>query len=170
SMTNFLRSIPIAIVLFLALGSTPSHAGYYWWRYHAHGFLNANNLPDDGTSDTDYAHHFSYGYRPVTNQEQHGDTLVLFLGGVPSRTESYESFYINAVDRGYFVMALDYINDHGLTQLCTSNRDCADEYAEQTVLGTDFGFFIRYFGAGGLVPGKVYQNSITNRFGHWLKW
>jgi len=164
----------LAILMLLGLGTAHAEVNYfcdgcYWWRYKAHGYLNESNLPYDGSYETDYAHHFSYGYRPVINR-QPVDTLVLFFGGVPSRTEGYEAFYINAVNRGYFVMSLDYINDHGLTELCTSNRDCAGLYAEQTVMGVDHGFFARYFGSSGLTPGKAFNNSIVNRFGHWLKW
>jgi hypothetical protein len=170
-MTKLIRCVLLVFLVFfgLGLGSTKAFAGYYWWKYSTNGFMNANWLPDDGTPETQYALHYNYGYRPVTNQA-HADTLVVFLPGVPARTDGYEDFYINAVNQGYFVMGLDYINDHGLTELCTSNLNCAGLYAQQTVMGNPNGFFRKYFDFGGQVPGMSGYNSITNRFGYWLKW
>lgn len=153
----------------MCASTAKAFAGYYWWKYSTNGFMNASYLPDDGTPDTQYALHYNYGYRPVTSQA-HADTLVLFLPGVPARTDGYEQFYENAVNHGYFVMALDYINDHGVTELCTSNPGCAGQYAQQTVTGYPRGFFGKYFGSSGSNPGMAGYNSIVNRFGYYLKW
>ena len=168
-MTKLSTRVSLLVGALLCAASANAHAGYYWWKYSTNGFMNANWLPDNGTSGTQYALHYNYGYRPVTNQ-QHADTLVLFIPGEGSRTEGYEQFYENAVNHGYFVMGLDYINDHGVTDLCTSHTNCAGEYAQQTVMGNPNGFFGKYFGSGGQVPGMSGYNSIVNRFGYYLKW
>jgi hypothetical protein len=143
--------------------------GYFWWQYSTNGFMNAAYLPNDGTDATNYPVHYNYAYRPVSNVS-HADTLVLFLPGAGARTDSYTQFYQEAVNRGFFVVGLDYINDHDLTGMCTSNVNCAGLMDEQVVMGTSHGFWDRYFGAGGLVPGKASYNSVVNRFGYFLKW
>lgn len=145
------------------MGSTNAFAGYYWWQYSTNGFMDASRIPSNFTIND------NYGYRPVTNQS-HADTLVVFLPGTGCRTDGYTEFYENAVNQGYFVMALDWINDHDSTPLCTSNASCAGLLAEQLVEGTSHGFLDTYFGAGGTNPGQQGYNSIKNRFGYFLKW
>lgn len=143
--------------------SANAFAGYFWWQDSTNGFMNPSLIPSSFTTN------FNYGYRPVTNQS-HADTLVVFLPGTGVRTDAYTDFYENAVNHGYFVMALDWINDHDSTPLCTSNAGCEGLLYQQQVDGVANGFFDAYFGPFGSNPGQQDYNSITSRFGHFLKW
>jgi pimeloyl-ACP methyl ester carboxylesterase len=155
--------LKILVILGSLFYSADAFAGYFWWQYSTNGFMNANRIPSGFTIN------YNYGYRPVTNQS-HADTLVLFLPGTGVRTDSYTEFYQNAVNHGYFVMALDWINDHDSTPLCTSNASCEGLLYQQQVDGAANGFFDAYFGPSGSNPGQQDYNSITNRFGFFLKW
>src|SRR5262249_60932912 len=99
------RYLKLLLFLGTLFYSTHAFAGYYWWQYSTNGFMDASLIPSS------FATNFNYGYRPVTNQS-HADTLVLFFPGTGVRTDAYTDFYQNAVNEGFFIMALDWINEH----------------------------------------------------------
>lgn len=159
------------LVLGIVGSSTHAFAGYYWWKYSTNGFMDPSKIPAGTASapDTQYQIHFNYAYRPVTNTS-HADTLVVFLPGNSARTDGMTDFYEHAVNHGYYVVALDYINEVGTSTACTSNPACAGQLAKQTVDGTNYSFFTKYFGSGKPTAGQQAYNSVENRFAMFLRW
>jgi hypothetical protein len=141
----------------LAQASPARAAGY--WEYD---WENAG-LASDLINPT----RVNYSYAPLT-VNANNSTLLLFLPGTGMTPSQYQGFMQEAVNKGYYVIGLDYVNSEHEYDLCGCASACYGALWEQTVdaQGGYVGFFSDvYTGLGLSETNSVISghNSIGNR-------
>jgi len=160
-MTRFLIASAAA---FGVLAPAAAHAG--WWETD----WSNNGLASDLVHPT----RVNFSYAPDFTNANSG-TLVLFLPGSGMQPSDYQSFMKRAVQKGYYVVGLDYVNDNHEWAICGCETSCYGDLWKQSVeeFGSYKGFYSATFDALGTGESRqtlASHNAIGHRLPLFLNW